>query len=251
MRILVINPNTTASMTAHIGAAARRAAAAGTDIVAVNPTDGPVSIESQYDAAYAVPGMLDLIRDGGTRFDGFVIACFRDPGLEAAREIADAPVIGIAEAAMHMASLLADGFSIIATLERSVAVQRELAWRYGFERRLRSVRAAGVPVLELEDAHSGAADKVKRTVERAIAEDRAEAILLGCAGMADLAVRLTRETGVPVIDGVGAAVKLIEAAAALGLGTGKSGAYASPRAKPYSGRYAAAAPGTKPAKAAE
>ncbi|MBI1775560.1 MAG: aspartate/glutamate racemase family protein [Proteobacteria bacterium] len=244
MRILVINPNTTASMTASIGAAASAAAAFGTEIVAVNPKDGPVSIESQYDAAYAVPGMLELIRDGeGQGYDGYVIACFRDPGLEAAREIAASPVVGIAEAAMHMASLIADGFSIIATLPRSVAVQQALARRYGFERHLRSVRAAGVPVLDLEDAHSGAADKVKRVVEEAITVDGAEAVLLGCAGMVDLAQRLSEETGVPVLDGVSAAVKLVEAMAGLGLKTSKARSYGSPRAKPYAGRYAAAAPG--------
>ena len=252
MRILVINPNTTASMTQSIGHAASAAAAFATEVVAVNPTDGPVSIESQHDAAYAVPGMLDLIRGSlHEGYDGYVVACFRDPGLEAAREIASAPVVGIAEAAMHMASLIGDGFSSIATLERSVPVHRELARRYGFESRLRSVRAADVPVLELEDAHSGAADKVKEAVERAIAEDGAEAIVLGCAGMADLSERLSAETGVPVLDGVACAVKLVEALAGLGLKTSKAGLYQSPRAKPYAGRFADAAPGTRPAKAAE
>ena len=211
-----------------------------------------MSIESQYDAAYAVPGMLDLIREGAAAgYDAYVIACFRDPGLEAAREIASAPVVGIAEAAMHMASLIADSFSIIATLPRSVPVQYALARRYGFERHLTSVRAAGVPVLELEDAHSGAADKVKETVEQAIAGDGAEAILLGCAGMVDLAQRLTQETGVPVLDGVSAAVKLVEAMVGLGLKTSKGGAFAGPRAKPYLGRYAASAPGLPRPKAAE
>ncbi|MBM3545720.1 MAG: aspartate/glutamate racemase family protein [Alphaproteobacteria bacterium] len=252
MRILVVNPNTTASMTASIDHAARAVAGAGTEIVTLNPDKGPVSIESQYDSSYCVPGMLELIRAGeATGFDGYVIACFRDPGLEAAREIAAGPVLGIAEAAMHAASMVATGFTIISTLPRSVPVQYALARKYGFEKHLKKVRAAGVPVLELEDSHSGAADKVKREVEKAIAEDGAEAILLGCAGMVELARRLTDETGVPVLDGVTAAVKMAEALVGLGIKTSKSGAYAEPRAKPYAGLFAAAAPGTKPAKAAE
>lgn len=252
MRILVVNPNTTASMTATIDHAARSVAAPGTEIVTLNPDKGPVSIESQYDSAYCVPGMLELIRAGeASGFDGYVIACFRDPGLEAAREIATGPVVGIAEAAMHAASLIASGFTIVSTLPRSVPVQYALARKYGFERHLKKVRAAGIPVLELEDPRSGAADKVKAIVETAIAEDGAEAILLGCAGMVELARRLTGETGVPVLDGVTAAVKMVEALVGLGLRTSKVCAYDQPRAKPYSGIFAAAAPGTKPAKAAE
>ena len=252
MRILVVNPNTTASMTATIDHAARSVAAAGTEIVTLNPDKGPVSIESQYDSAYCVPGMLELIRAGeASGFDGYVVACFRDPGLEAAREIVTGPVVGIAEAAMHAASLIASGFTIVSTLPRSVPVQYALARKYGFERQLKKVRAAGIPVLELEDPHSGAADKVKAVVETAIAEDGAEAILLGCAGMVELASRLTRETGVPVLDGVTVAVKMVEALVGLGLKTSKTCAYEQPRAKPYSGIFAAAAPGTKPAKAAE
>ena len=252
MRILVVNPNTTASMTATCDRAARAVAANGTEIVSLNPDKGPVSIESQYDSAYCVPGMLELIRAGeASGFDGYVVACFRDPGLEAAREIAAGPVVGIAEAAMHAASLIASGFTIISTLPRSVPVQYALARKYGFERHLRKVRAAGVPVLELEDPHSGAADKVKVEVEKAISEDGAEAILLGCAGMVDLARRLTDETGVPVLDGVTAAVKMVEALVGLGLKTSKACAYDYPRAKSYSGEFAAAAPGPRPAKAAE
>ncbi|GAB4193289.1 MAG: hypothetical protein OHK0024_33460 [Thalassobaculales bacterium] len=252
MKILVINPNTTRSMTDSIGHAAAAAAAPGTEVVTRQPDKGPVSIESQYDSAYCVPGMLELIRAGEAEgFDGYVIACFRDPGLEAAREIARGPVVGICEAAMHAAAILGKGFSVISTLPRSVPVQHDLARKYGFHHLLKSVRAAGVPVLELEDPHSGASDKVKREVERAAAEDGAEVVLLGCAGMAELARRLTAETGVVALDGVTVAVKLVEALAGLGLATSKRIAYDWPRAKPYTGAFAAQAPlGPPPARAA-
>jgi allantoin racemase len=101
--------------------------------------------------------------------------------------------------------------------------------------RCRRVRAADIPVLALEDPAGDAARRVRAEVMRAFAEDAAEAVLLGCAGMADLAAELTREAGAPVIDGVAAAVKLAEAMAGLGLFTSKRGAYAAPRAKPVAG----------------
>lgn len=251
MRILVINPNTTRSMTDTIAHAAAAAASAGVEVVTRQPDKGPVSIESQYDSAFCVPGMLELIMEGEREgFDGHVIACFRDPGLDAAREIARGPVIGICEAAMHAAGILGKGFSVISTLPRSVPVQYELARRYGFIHLLKSVRAAGVPVLELEDPRSGAADKVKREVERAAAEDGAEVVLLGCAGMVELARRLTEETGVVTLDGVTVAVRMVEALAGLGLGTSKRIAYDYPRVKPYTGAFAGNAPPAPPVRQA-
>ncbi len=135
--------------------------------------------------------------------------------------------------------------------QRSAKVQYDLARKYGFIDQLMSVRAAGVPVLELEDAHSGAADKVKAETLKAIEEDGAECVLLGCAGMVDLAQRLTQETGIPVMDGVTVAVKMVEALAGLGLGTSKIVSYAPPREKPYTGVFAANAPGPVRKKAAE
>ena len=128
MKIKVINPNTTASMTEKIGAIARSVASSDTEIIASNPDMGPVSIEGHYDEALSVVGILDEIRQGeAAGIDGYVIACFGDPGLLAARELATAPVIGIAEAAMHAASFIATGFSIVTTLGRTKIIARHLA----------------------------------------------------------------------------------------------------------------------------
>jgi allantoin racemase len=240
MRLLVVNPNTTASMTAKIGAAARALAAAGTEIVAVNPLDGPVSIEGPYDEAFCLPGLLAEVRRRPA--DAVVVACFDDPGLDACRSITTGPVLGICEAAMHAATLIAERFAVVTTLSAAIPVIERNALRYGFERHCARVRAAEVPVLALEEPGGEAARKVAAEVARAAAEDGAGAVLLGCAGMADLADWLTRETGVPVIDGVAAAVKLAEALVGLGLRTAKRGSYAPPRRKPYSGRFAEFAP---------
>lgn len=230
MRILVVNPNTTASMTAKIGAGARAVAAVGTEILALNPDAGPPSIEGYYDEAMALPGLIEVVRRTPDA-DGVVVACFDDPGIDALRTMTTAPVIGIAEAGIVTAGLVATRFSIVTTLERAVPRLEGLVRRYGAEHRCRRVRAAEFPVLALEDPTSGAADGLAAEIARSIKEDRAEAIVLGCAGMTDLAADLTRQFERPVIDGVAAGVKLVEAVVGLGVRTSKAGGYASPMPK--------------------
>ena len=244
MKILIVNPNTTSAMTDKIRAAACLVAAAGTDIIAVNPADGPVSIEGYYDEAFSVPGLLREIAKGEAQsVAAHIIACFDDTGLEAARSLARAPVIGIGEAAFHLASLVSHRFSVVTTLSRSIAAIETNLMKYGLSQRCARVRAAEVPVLSLDDPASQASVKISEEIERAKSEDRAEAIVLGCAGMADLAARLSKQHGLPVIDGVASAVKLAEAMGELGLRTSKLGAYADPRAKDYRGQFEADAPG--------
>jgi allantoin racemase len=232
MRLHVINPNSTRSMTDKIGACARSVASPGTEIVATNPASAPASIEGHYDEAMSLAGLLEEVRKGEQAgADGFVIACFDDVGLGACREIATGPVLGICEAAMHAASMIATGFSVVTTLDRSVPLIEDLALRYGMERRCRRVRAADIPVLALEEPGSNARQKLLDEITRAVREDRCEAVILGCAGMADLTAWLTEETGVPVIDGVAVAVRMVEALVGAGLSTSKVGAYARPLAK--------------------
>ncbi|HET6158411.1 MAG TPA: aspartate/glutamate racemase family protein [Dongiaceae bacterium] len=239
MRIKVINPNTTESMTHTIGAAARAVAAPGTEILAVTSAFGPVSIEGHYDEAVSVIGLVDQIRKGEAEgVDGYVIACFGDPGLLAAREAATGPVIGIAEAAMHAASFLATGFSVVTTLGRTRIIAEHLVRNYGMEHHCRRVRAIDLPVLELENPRSNARSLIAAECRRALEEDGSGAIVLGCAGMADLTTALTRELSVPVIDGVGAGVKMVEALVSLGLKTSKRGDLAYPISKPFVGRLA-------------
>ncbi len=244
MRIRVINPNTTVSMTALIGEAARAVAGPGVVIDTISPADGPVSIESHYDEAMAVMGLLAEVRKGEIGdADAYVIACFGDPGLDAARELARGPVIGIAEAAMCTAAHLATGFSVVTTLARSVVIVEHLIVKYGLQSRCRSVRATDIAVLELEDPRSDAYARILAESRLALEEDRSGAIVLGCAGMADLCRRLSADLGVPVIDGVAAAVVIAEGLVRLGLGTSKHGDYAAPLPKRYTGKLADYAPG--------
>ena len=238
MRIRVINPNTTAAMTATIARAAEDAAAHGTTIEAVTSSTGPVSIEGYYDEAMSLPGLLMEVRRGETEgADAHVIACFDDTGLDAARQIANGPVIGIGEAAYHAATLISNRFTVVTTLARSIPALEHNLMKYGFER-CAHVRAAEVPVLALEDEHSDARARIDEEIARALAEDRAEAIVLGCAGMAKLARDLSVQHKCPVIDGVGAAVKLTEMLVALGHKTSKRGGYETGQPKTISGPLA-------------
>ena len=243
MKIKVINPNTSQGMTARIGEAARAVALPGTEIVAWCPVDGPPSIEGHYDEALSVPGLLEAVRQGeADGVDGYVIACFGDPGLQAAREIARGPVLGIAEAGMHAASLVARSFSVVTTLGRTRGIAADLAERYGMQRFCRRVRASEVAVLELEDPASNASARVLAECRHAVEEDEAEAIVLGCAGMTDLCKGIGLALGVPVIDGVAAAVTLVESLHRLGLMTSKRGEWAYPLAKAYEGQLAGFSP---------
>ena len=236
MRIKVINPNTTAAMTEVIAAAARAAASPGTVIVAATSPTGPVSIEGHYDEAVSVVGLLEEVRAGERDgCVGYVIACFGDPGLLAAREAARGPVLGIAEAAMHAASFLATGFSVVTTLGRTRIIAEHLLRGYGMEHHCRRVRSTELAVLELDDPASNARARILDECRRALDEDGSGAIVLGCAGMADLAAALSRDLGVPVIDGVGVAVRFVEALCGLGLGPRKRGALATPIPKPVTG----------------
>ena len=236
MRIKIINPTTTESFTRKNHEAGCMVAAPGTEVISAAVESGPVSIEGHYDEAACVIGILEEIHKGEREgADGYVIACFGDPGVLAAREAARGPVIGIAEASMHVASIVATGFSVVTTLARSKIIVEHLVRIHGFESQCRKIRATDLEVLALEDTGSDAYRIIVEECRRALAEDDSGAILLGCAGMADIAARISEDIGAPVIEGVSAGVKIVEGIVALGLGTSKVGDLAYPLSKPYSG----------------
>lgn len=240
MHIRVINPNTTRGMTDTIGKAAASVAAPGTRITATQPASGPVSIESHFDEAISAVGVVEEVlaaERGEDPVDAYVIACFGDPGLLAAREVTRAPVIGIAEAAFHMATLISTRFSVVTTLGRTGIIAEHLLENYGFSHHCRRVRAAEIPVLDLEENPDLAVERLIDECLIAKKEDNIGAIVLGCGGMADLTDQLTDAIGLPIIEGVSAGVKLAEALAGLKLGTSKYGDLAYPRPKPFTGQF--------------
>ncbi|MFT3877074.1 MAG: aspartate/glutamate racemase family protein [Propioniciclava sp.] len=232
MRILLINPNTSRAMTAKIADAARAVAGPGVEIAAVCPEPGeaPAAIESHTDEAFAAVAIVRAIEAdlamGGS--DAYVIACFGDPGLDAARELVEVPVVGIAEAAMHVAAISGRSFGIVTTLSRTLGRAQDLLHRYGMVTACVSMSATGIPVLDLEDAAPCDIDTIAQHCTDAVARHGADAIVLGCAGMADLCGHLAERVGVPVVDGVAAAVGLAAAMSRMNVGTSKRDEYALP-----------------------
>jgi allantoin racemase len=215
-------------MTRGIGVAAARSAAPGTELLVRQSSHGPAAIEGPFDGAMCLPGLLEALQaaeDEGAM--AHVIACFDDTGLDAARALSRRPVIGLGEAALHFASLIAPEFCIVTTLSRSVPTLRANVQRYGFERRCPQILASDIPVLDLHRPESGAREKIAALAVQAV-EKGAEATVLGCAGMADFATALQRDIGIPVIDGVDAAVRMAEMLAASGHAPSKRGGWAYP-----------------------
>jgi allantoin racemase len=233
VHIFVYNPNSSVEMTAMIARSALAAAGPGV-VIRTQGAQPPVppSIEGHYDEAVSVPPMLEALRRAeAAGADAYVIACFDDPGIGAAREVVAGPVIGIAQAAMQVASLISSRFSVVTTLPRAIPIIEDLARDYGHDHVLRRVRAVALPVLALEADPAHAHNLLRQEIMAAKTDDGAEAVILGCAGMSEMCQSLSEETGLSVIDGVHAAVCMAQALARGGYKTAKTGAYAWPRDK--------------------
>jgi len=229
MHIRIINPNTTVSFTKRCVAAAQEVAAAGTRISGGTSAFGVESVECHTDEALATAGVIDQIRRGeADGVKGYVIACFGDTGLDAARELASGPVVGMSEAALYAAALIAPVFTIITLPSRTRAFAERVLWHAGLERRSPRVRTIDVPVLDCEDSTDTLLEPFLAESRLAIAEDHAEAIILGCAGLQPLVAPVSAALGVPVIEGVAAAVKQVEGLLSMGLTTSKHGRWAVP-----------------------
>ena len=238
MKIKIINPNTSEEMTRAIGAAGESVARPGTQITAVSPQFGPASIESYYDDYLSIPGLLEEIQKGeAEQCDAYIIACYGDPGLHAARECTTKPVVGIAEASLYMASMLAARFSIVTVIPRTRTMLEEMVTGYGFREKVVSIRTSPLYVLDVEKDPAGALEKLRVEARRARDEDDAEAILLGCAGFTQFADELERELEIPVLDGVVCAVKMAESLVELGKTTSKYKTYRPPEKKAYTGIF--------------
>ena len=237
MKIKIINPNTTLSVTDAVRKTAMSVCGSDTEIIAVSPKTGPESIECYVDEYLAIPGVLEEVRKGDREesADAFIIACFGDPGLQAAREITDKPVLGIAESAIAAAKFIAPYFSIVSVLDRSKKVTADLVESYGAEKFCRSIRSTGMSVLEFGGNHKKGLLALEEQSRRAVEEDGAECILLGCAGFVDFADELRKKLGVPVLDGVVPSVKFAEALVGMKLKTSKLNTFKPPESKLITG----------------
>ncbi|GAB7030175.1 aspartate/glutamate racemase family protein [Streptomyces platensis subsp. malvinus] len=217
-------------MTASIRATALAAAAPGTEILATEPLWGPVSIEGHFEGYLSAAAVLDRLATLDTPFDALVMAGFGEPGREGAQELLDVPVLDITESAAQMAMMLGHAYGIVTTLDRAVPQIQDRLLTAGLLQRCAAVRGAGLGVLELEEDPERTVAVIIETA-RAVVRAGAEVICLGCGGMAGLDEKVAAELGVPVVDGVAAAVKFAEAVVGLGLVTSTARSFAPPRPK--------------------
>lgn len=229
MRILVVNPNTSKAMTEAIARELVAAKRPDTELTVTNPSEGPEVIECAYDESQAIPEMLKLVqRAPGEGYDAVVIACFSDPGLDAARELVDIPVVGIQEASMYLAAMLGAGFAVLTTLDRRVPARKHYAASLGLGEKLVATPVLNIPVAETV----GSLERMKET---ALAKGRealgqgAEVLILGCAGLGDWASELQRQLGVPVINPNVAGMKVAEMLADMKLAQSKIRQFQPPR----------------------
>ena len=233
MRVLLVNPNTTASMTAEMLDSARRVASHDTEIVGVTAAHGVASIDGHHDELLGAVAVTEAIRAHSGGYDAAVIACFGDPGLYAARELTPVPVVGIAEASFLMALTLGHRFSVLTTLDRGVPPIEDTIARYGLASRCASVRATRMTVLEADADPDAASEALEEEGRRALTDDGADVLCLGCGGMVELRERLESALGVPMIEGVPAAVAIVEGLVRCGLRTSKVRGFKAPEPNVY------------------
>ena len=231
MKIVVLNVNTSRSMTDSIDQAAKRHASPGTEIVTLQPYFGSEGVDCNFESYISAVGVMDRIVAYDEPYDAVVLAGFGEHGRDGIQEIIEQPVIEICEASAHVAMMIGRTYSVVTTLQRSVPPIEDRLRLAGLWDRCASVRANGMSTVEVDHNPTAAIRTIVEEARKAVKIDHAEVICLGCAGMAGLEEAITSELGVPVIDGVGAAVKLAEAVVGLGLKTSKVSTYARPEAK--------------------
>ncbi len=230
----IINGNTYSAMTTNIDAQARAVARADTIIRTTQPAAGPLTIESYYDEYLAIPHILAELIQHESESDAFILACWGDPGIEAAREITRKPVIGIAEASLYVANNLGAKFGVVSTLKRTQHMVEQTIEKIGLSSRCALALCTDLPVAATEEDRDHTVEVLEAGSRQVLAAG-AEVIVLGCAGMSGLDQQLSERLGVPVIDAVAAAVVWAEALVQLGVQTSKAMTYRPPEEKPIIG----------------
>ncbi|WP_425825586.1 aspartate/glutamate racemase family protein [Streptomyces fractus] len=231
MRILVVNPNTTQSMTDAIARTARECASPGTTIVPLTPHFGADGIDCAFESLLSAVAVMDRVATYDAPYDAIVMAGFGEHGREGLQELTDVPAIDIAESAAHVAQMIGRRYSVVTTLDRSIGAIEDRLLTAGLAAHCASVRSVGLATLELDQDPAAGIAAIVEQARRAVEDDGAEVICLGCGGMAGLDKEITEALGVPVVDPVAAGVRLAEAVVGLGLATSKVRSYANPDPK--------------------
>jgi allantoin racemase len=216
MHILIINPNSDPDMTAAIQESAEAFARGDFEVTTLATPDAPRFLETYEDEVRSGPGMLRLLRENEAAFDAFVIACHSDTNLNAAREVTAKPVIGIGEASMRLASFLGHSFAVVTTHQHSIPGKLRQVRAYHLQDLMVTIRAPDVGEEGWSDA-----ELFMELSRRAVEEDAAEVIVLGCAGMSGMDRKIQEALHVPVLDGVVCALILASGFVRYGVGTSK------------------------------
>jgi allantoin racemase len=239
MRLLVINPNISESVSALILAEVERSASPATEITMLTASFGVAYIETRFEALIGAYATAQLAAEHHAGHDAVIVAAFGDPGLGGLREVLPVPVLGLTEAALASACLLGHRFSIIAISQRIQAWYREVVEANGLIGRLASIRALDRPLASIGAVQDDHAAALCALCERAVVEDGAEVIVLAGAPLAGLARTLAGKLPVPMVDGVSSAVRHAESLVAMAPGKAVLGSFAPPPLKPNRGLPAA------------
>lgn len=230
MKILVVNPNSSETVTGAIMESARRAAAPDTTLVPVTTRGGTRNIDSAVgdylSGAFMIRTCLDAV--AVERPDAVVLAGFGRVGVDALKEALSVPVVSISEASMALACLLGHRFTTLTMLQQFVPYQQDLVRLFGFEAKCASVRAINVNVEECVTNREKTLAELREQIRAVVAEDRAEVVILACAGLCGYDAELTRLAGVPVLDPVAVGVATAESLVRLGLSQSKIRKFAPP-----------------------
>lgn len=228
MRLLVANCNRSASMTNAIVAVAKKAARPGTEIIGAQPTWGVASAEGFYESFISAAAVLDLFSDLAHPVDAVVMAGFGEHGREGARQVLSVPVVDITEASVQLACLLGHRFGIVTSVRTAIAPITDSLLLAGLASRCVGIRACDIAVLNLHDDPDKAVAAIAEQ-GRTLRDQGADVLVLGCAGMGGELDRAVEEVlGLPVVEGVAAAVAVAEVLVHLGKSTSKVGPYARP-----------------------
>jgi len=229
MKILVINPNSSEHMTEHIRAEVLRIKRDDTQVTVIANTGAPAAIESARDVALAVPSLLEQVKRANEEgYDAVILACFSDPGLQAAREISDILVLGIEETTLHVAAMLGHKFTILTPLAKRIPAKEREVQGYGLELALASVRSLDLSVSETDADPEATKKRILEVGRQARDEDGAEVIVLGCAGMVGYAKDAEKELGLVILDPTSVAFKIAEGLVDAGMHLSKRALYATP-----------------------
>ncbi|MCZ0925667.1 aspartate/glutamate racemase family protein [Vreelandella janggokensis] len=241
MKLLIVNPNTSHSVTELIGNEARRSASPDTELTLRTATFGVAYIETRAESVIGAYAVMNELAEHYQGHDAALVAAFGDPGLEAAREMLPIPVVGLTESALMSAAMLGGRIGIVAISRRIRTWYSETVDRYGMASRLAGIRCLDEPLHDIGAVQQEKSEQLVALCQAAVHEDGADVLIIAGAPLAGLARQVESHIPVPIVDGVSCAVRQAELLTRLNPRPAEAGSYAAPPTKPCQGLSSALA----------